>query len=130
MSSKQDTIAKIYYDRSGYGSRQTTLRDARENDPSIKKKILNNSFEKNVEIKKKPRGENSFVAPSNNQTYQIDLFFMGYYDFDADQKFRAGLVCIDVLSKFAAVIPIKSKDGPDVLEGTRQHWKKWVSALT
>ena len=63
-------------------------------------------FKKNVEIKAKPRGNNSFIAPHNYYTYQIDLFFVGYYDFDEEQKFRGGLVCIDVLSKFAVVIPI------------------------
>ena len=31
---------------------------------------------------------NSFVAPKNNHTYQIDLFFMGYYDFDERTKIQ------------------------------------------
>ena len=35
MTSKQDAIAKIYFDRSGYGSKQTTLRDAKEKDKTI-----------------------------------------------------------------------------------------------
>ena len=62
---------------------------------------------------------NSFVAPHNHYTYQIDLFFMGYYDFEKEQKFRGGLVCIDVLSKYA-VVPIKTKNGEDVLEATKE----------
>ena len=37
-------------------------------------------FRKNVEIKAKQRGYNSFTAPKNNHAYQIDLFFMGYYE--------------------------------------------------
>ena len=32
-------------------------------------------FRKNIEIKKKPRGENSFVAPHNNHTYQVDIVY-------------------------------------------------------
>lgn len=97
-----------------------------EKKTSQSKKNVDQFFKERVENKKKPRGENSFVAPSNNHTYQIDLFFMGYYNFDADadQKFRAGLVCIDVLSKFAVAIPIKSKDGPNVLEGTKKTLEK------
>ena len=63
---------------------------------------------------------NSFVAPHNHYTYQIDLFFMGYYDFEKEQKFRGGLVCIDVLSKYAVVVPIKTKNGEDVLEATKE----------
>ena len=51
---------------------------------------------------------------------------MGKYDFEAKQEFRAGLVLIDVLSKFAVVVPIKSKDTPDVIEGTKEALKKWV----
>ena len=49
---------------------------------------------------------------------------MGKYDFEAKQEFRAGLVLIDVLSKFAVVVPIKSKDTPDVIEGTKEALKK------
>ena len=81
-------------------------------------------FKKNVEVKRKQRGFNSFVAPHNNHTYQIDLFFMGKTDFENKQKFRAGLVLIDVLSKYAVVVPIKSKDGPDVIAGTMEALKK------
>ena len=45
---------------------------------------------------------------------------MGYYDFDEEQKFRGGLVCIDVLSKYAVVVPIKTKNAEDVLEATKE----------
>ena len=62
MSSKQDIISSIYYDRSGYGSRATTLKDAREKDATITKEDVEEFFRKNVEEKRKPRGENSFVA--------------------------------------------------------------------
>ena len=117
---KQKVISDIYFDRSGYGSKATTLKDAREKDKTITFKDVERFFRKNVEIKAKQRGYNSFTAPKNNHTYQIDLFFMGYYDFDEEQKFRGGLVCIDVLSKYAVVVPIKTKNGEDVLEATKE----------
>ena len=123
-SKKQQIIRDIYFDRSGYGSRKTTLEDAKKKEPTIKKEDVEQFFRKNVEIKAKPRGHNSFVAPHNNHTYQIDLFFMGYYDFDEEQKYRGGLVCIDVLSKYAVVIPIVSKNEPDVIEATKEALKK------
>ena len=50
----------------------------------------------------------------------LDLFFMGYYDFDEEQTFRGGLVRIDVLSKYAVVVPIKTKNAEDVLEATKE----------
>ena len=68
-------------------------------------------FRQNVETKRKPRGYNSFVSPQNNFSYQIDLFFISRDDMEEEQKFRAGLVCIDVLSKYAVVVPVKKQRG-------------------
>ena len=71
------------------------------------------------------RGFNSFVAPhNNNHTYQLDIFFTSSEDIEATQKFRAGLVMIDVLSKYAVVVPIKSKTPPDVIAGTMEGPQK------
>ena len=119
-SEKQKIINDIYFDRAGFGSKATTLADAKKKDPTIKKEDVEQFFRKNVEIKRKDTKWNSFVAPHNNHTYQVDLFFMGYYDFDEEQKYRGGLVCIDVLSKYAVVVPIKTKNGEDVLEATKE----------
>jgi len=35
MSKKQDIISQIYFDRSGFGSKATTLKDAKEKDKTI-----------------------------------------------------------------------------------------------
>ena len=121
---KQKIISEIYFDRSGYGSRATTLKDAKAKDKSITREDVEQFFRKNVEIKKKPRGMNSFVAPYNNHTYQIDLFFISKDDLEAKQKFRAGLVAIDVLSKYAVVVPVKSKETTDVVVGTMEALQK------
>ena len=123
-SEKQKIINDIYFDRAGYGSKQTTMKDAREKDKTIKTSDIEEFFKKNVEIKAKQRGFNSFTAPHNNYSYQIDLFFMGYYDFDEEQQYRGGLVCIDVLSKYCVVIPIVSKNEPDVIEATKKALEK------
>ena len=44
MSSKQEIISKIYFDRAGYGSKATTLKDAREKDKSITKEDVEEFF--------------------------------------------------------------------------------------
>ena len=121
---KDDVIKNIYFDRSGFGSVATTFKDAKAKEPSITLNDVKEWFKKNTEVKKKQRGINSFVAPYNNHTYQVDIFFMGKTDFENTQKFRAGLVLIDVLSKYAVVVPIKSKDGPDVIAGTMEALNK------
>ena len=125
-SNKQKIINDIYFDRSGFGSRENTLKDAREKDKSITKEDFEEFLRKNVEEKRKPRGENSFVAPTRHFEYQLDLFFISKNDLE-NKKFRIGLVLIDIFSKYAAVIPIKSKEPPDVLAGTMEGLqKKWA----
>ena len=121
---KQDIISKTYFDRAGFGSKANTLTDAKKKDPEIKMSDVEEFFRNNVEVKKKPRGFNSFVAPRNNHTYQLDLFFISSEDIEATQKFRAGLVLIDVLSKYAVVVPIKSKTPPDIIAGTMEGLQK------
>ena len=121
---KQKIIAEVYYDRAGFGSLKKTLDEARKKDLSIRMEDVKEFFRKNVEVKKKPRGTNSFVAPHNNHTYQIDLFFISKDDIEAPQKFRAGLVCIDVLSKYAVVVPIKGKETTDVVAGVMEALQK------
>ena len=122
-SNKQKIINDIYFDRSGFGSRATTLKDAREKDNSITKEDVEEFFRKNVEEKRKPRGVNSFVAPHAHFEYQVDLFFISKKDLKR-QKFRIGLVLIDIFSKYATVIPIKSKEPPDVLAGILEGLQK------
>ena len=51
------------------GSKATTLKDARETDKTITMKDVEDFVRKNVEIKRKQRGQNSFVAPHNNHTF-------------------------------------------------------------
>ena len=114
MTSKQDIISNIYFDRSGFGSRAQTLKDSREKDATITTEDVEEFFRKNVEEKRKPRGENSFVAPHSFFEFQLDLFFISKKDLE-NQKFRIGLVLIDIFSKYATVIPIKSKEPPDML---------------
>ena len=72
---KQKVVNDIYFDRSGIGSRAATLQDAKKKDASITKEDVEEFFRKNVEEKRKPRGENSFVAPHAHFEYQVDLFF-------------------------------------------------------
>ena len=86
MTEKQKIISDIYFDRSGYGSKAVTLKDARERDKTITMKDIEEFFKKNVEVKRKPRGWNSFVAPHNHHTFQVDIFFISKKDLKAKQK--------------------------------------------
>ena len=83
-----------------------------------------NSLEKNVEVKKLPRGQNSFVAPHAGYEYQVDLFFIGKKDMKDKQKTRIGMVMIDIFSKYAVVLPINTRLSPDVLAGILEGIQK------
>ena len=121
--SKQEIIANIYYDKSGFGSKKTTLDDAKKKDKTITMQDVEEFFKNNIEEKRKQRGQNSFVAPYANHTFQIDLFFISKKDLE-NQKFNVGLVLIDVFTKYAVVVPIKSKDPPDYLAGLMEGLNK------
>ena len=55
--SKHEIIGNICFDKAGFGSKNITLKDAREKDKSIIMKDVGGCFKKKkVEIKKNPRG--------------------------------------------------------------------------
>ena len=113
-SYKDDIISKVYYDRSGFGSRSRTLEEAREKDQTITMSDINEFFRKNVEQKRKHVGSNSFVAPHSGWEYQMDLFFINDLD---NQKFRVGVLMIDIFDKFMHVVAIKGKKEEDLASG-------------
>ena len=54
---------------------------------------VNEFFRKNVEEKRKPRGQNSFVAPHSFYEFQFDLFFINDLE---NQKSKVGALMIDI----------------------------------
>ena len=120
-SDKQKIINDIYFDRSGFGSRAQTLTDAKKKDASITKEDVEEFFKKNVEEKRRPRGENSFIPKQAMWEFQFDLFFINDIP---DQKFRVGAITIDVFSKFMVIVPIKSKNEGDVASALIEGFNK------
>ena len=86
MADKQKIIADIYFDPSGFGSKALTLKDAKAKDATITRSDVEKFFKENVDEKRKPRGMNSFVAPHNNHTFQMDLFFISQSDMRDEQN--------------------------------------------
>jgi hypothetical protein len=130
MGDEQNIISDVYFEKSGFGSKKATLDDARQKDKTITMTDINEFFRKNVEQKKQLKGYNSFVAPEHGYEYQVDLFFIGKKR-DADlenQKFKIGMVMIDIFSKYAVVVPLPSKETGDIasciLEGINKMGEK------
>ena len=126
MSKTEDIIKKVYFDRSGFGSKKITLEDSKKIDKTIKMGDINDFFNKYVEQKKNLRGYNSFVAPEANYEYQIDLMFFSDLK---NQNMPVGMVCIDIFSKYAVVVAIKSKQESDVAAGMMECFTNMKEVL-
>ena len=126
---KNEIIDKIYNDRGGFGSVRTTYKQIKARDERLKTnsqitlKDVKNWFFNNVEDISKPTGYNSFVNDAAYEEYQMDHIFFG-----RDEEKNLALTMIDTFSKFAVVIPMKGKTGPNVLaaimEGIQKMGKK------
>ena len=58
-----------------FQGKAVTLQDARKRDRTITMSNVSEFFKNNVEVKKNPRGYNSFVAPHNDHTHQTGICF-------------------------------------------------------
>ena len=114
---KDRAIKDTYHGESGFGSIFQTYKDAKAKVPSITHSYVKNWFSKNIDrTKAEGRGQNSYVAQRPYQEYQIDIFFITDKQMQ-HQEFRYGLSCIDIFSKYACVVPIKSRDHEDIMNG-------------
>ena len=52
--SKQEIIGNIYFDKAGFGSRKTTLQDAKDKDPTITMKDVEEFFKKMLKSRRTP----------------------------------------------------------------------------
>ena len=73
--SKNEIIAKIYNDPAGFGSKKSTLADARVKDKIITLDDVTKWYSKNVEQKTTAPGENSYVAKKPYEEFQIDILY-------------------------------------------------------
>ena len=110
---KNEIIKKVYYDPAGFGSIQTTLKDARAKDKAINRNDVKAWFKRNVERKTNLKAYNSFVANALFEEFQVDPCFSGDLK---DKEFKGGLAIIDIFTKYATLIPTKDNKAPTFLE--------------
>ena len=114
MEEKNKVIAKVYYDPSGYASIKQTLLDARKIDKTITYDNVKDWFDKNLTKKTQLKGYISFISSKPYEEFQCDLFFMNDLE---DQKYKIGVLLVDIFTKYTTIVPIKSKQESDVLAG-------------
>ena len=125
MTEKDKIIAKVYYDQAGYGSVAATLADAKKYDSSITYDDVKKWKERNTERKTNLRGYNSFIVNKPFAEFQMDLAFFFDLNKETNDKTYLGiLLMVDIFTKYAAVVLIKTNTVPDVLEAVKECLKK------
>jgi hypothetical protein len=118
MADKDKIISSVYHDF--YGSMQDTFREAKKKDRSITYDDVKDWFARSFVKKKNLTGYNSFIADEPFEEFQIDLFFVNDL---ANQNYKIGLLMIDIFSKYMTVVPLKTKQPSDVLEGIKKGFE-------
>jgi hypothetical protein len=117
---KNKIIEEAYYDLGGFNSIKEHLKDARVKDKSITIDDIKNWRDRNIEQKKNLKGFNSFVVDKPKIEYQMDLAF-----FDMNDPVYIGALCmIDIFTKYASVMPFKTKKPDEILECIKEGIKR------
>ena len=118
---KDKIISQAYNDPLGFGSISNTLKDARKIDASITLEDIKKWKHNNIERKTQLRGYNSFIAHKPFEEFQVDLFFMNDLE---DQKYKVGMLMVDIFTKYTEVIPLKDKTEGSLLSGLMEGFNK------
>ena len=124
-SDKDKIISKVFHDMAGYGSIAATFADARKYDSNITYDDVKRWKERNTEKKTNLRGFNSFVVNKPFEEFQMDLAFFFDLNKETNDKTYLGIILmVDIFTKYAAVVLIKTNTIPDVMEAIKECLKK------
>ena len=124
-NTKEETISKIYNDLSGFGSIQQTLEEARKKDKTITLNDVKAWKEKTIVRKTNLKGYNSYVASEPREEYQVDPFYVNL----GEQKFKYGMLAVDIFTKQVEVVPMMLKDKDNILAAFLSYLKNLVEIL-
>ena len=110
MTTKEDMISNMYHDlESGYGSVQSTHKQAYKKDNSIKLEDVKNLMKRHPNKQRRPyKNSNSYTGPFARFEYRIDIMDMGILQKSQTQP-KFALVVIDICSKYGDAVPMHRK---------------------
>ena len=115
MSEKQKNINDVYFDRAGFGSKSRTLEETREKDKTITTSDISEFFLGRMLIKSEsPSVQTASSLLIRHMSIRWICFFINDLD---NQKFRVGMLMIDIFDKFMHVVAIKGKKEEDLASG-------------
>ena len=123
MPTTDEAISKAYYgDEDGFGSMNETLTEAKRYYEKVSLEDVKKWFAKNIGTKR--NCYNSFVVDQAYVEYQMALFFFHELDKESGQQQPSALLMVDIFSKYCVVVPIKTKQPDEVLEGIKECIKQ------
>ena len=122
MPTVRETIDKVYRNIvSGYGSVQDTFKQSKSVNPDVTLQDVKDYFSKlpSKQLRFRYKGYNSYVV--NNFLDQIQLDIADFtQNAGLNDGFRYALVGVDVFSRYAWAVPIKTKQPFDVLNAFKE----------
>ena len=127
LTDKERIIKEVYEDKEqGYGSIKDTFKQAVKKDPSIKlndvKKYLDKQSFRQTQFTYKKF--NSYISPGPMHQWEVDLVNFTEKAKEND-GFQHGFVAIDNFTKFAWVVPMKTRDGFACIEALKECFEKF-----
>lgn len=123
LSEKERVIAEVFYHkRTGFGSLQDTWKQARARDASITRDDVRRFLAKQeIRQRQKPRRNetNSFVPVLARDEFQVDLA-----DFGELANPRYGFTCVDIFTKFAVMLPLRTKSTTETTNALKQVFQQ------
>ena len=132
MTMNEQLLRSIYYDVSsegGYSSIDKLYKTAKQADKSITREQVREWLRKEITYTlhypaRKRFTRNPVVATSPGELAQADLVDMQSFAGFNDQ-YRHILTLIDVFSKMAFAVPLKSKQAPEAVRGLKEIFKSY-----
>ena len=106
---KEELLKSLYYHELGYQSISRLFIEAKKIDETITLAYVKDSYNYFNQRNTQLRGQNNYIAPRPYWEYQVDLFFIPGFATP-----NIGLAMIDIYTKYAAVVPLDSKQPLDV----------------
>ena len=122
MANVNEQLANIYYglgDAGSYGGVEQLYERAREHIPSITREQVQQFLTEQVTYQlhkpaRKTFVHNQTIVAHRDDQWQADLAVMSNLSHE-NKGYRYILTCIDVLSRYAWAVPVKTKGAKDML---------------
>ena len=111
----------VYFDRAGFGSRSRTLEEAREKEKTITMSDINEFLGRMLIKNESPSVQIALSPRIPHKSIRWTYFFINDLK---DQKFRVGMIMIDIFDKFMHVVAIKGKKEEDLASGMIECFNK------